>query len=132
MQKPKTEDFLMNKKLITTIVTVASLFLAFSFSHGASAKKVSGNITWYNGVGKKGADGKKLGHWDAATKMGFDVPKKGTKLRVTTKAKPHKVITVYKYDVGRMPNAVLDVSPKAFKALGYKTSKGVVKGHYTY
>jgi len=51
---------------------------------------------------------------------------------VTTKAKPHKVITVYKYDVGRMPNAVLDVSPKAFKALGYKTSKGVVKGHYTY
>ena len=42
----------MNKKLIATIVTVASLFLAFSFSHGASAKKVSGNITWYNGVGK--------------------------------------------------------------------------------
>ncbi|BBP87522.1 hypothetical protein BsIDN1_11400 [Bacillus safensis] len=37
------------------------------------------------------------------------------------------MITVYKYDVGRMPNAVLDVSPKAFKALGYKTSKGVVK-----
>ncbi len=29
----------MNKKLIATIVTVASLFLAFSFSHGASAKK---------------------------------------------------------------------------------------------
>ncbi|MBU8726158.1 MULTISPECIES: RlpA-like double-psi beta-barrel domain-containing protein [Bacillus] len=122
----------MKIKLITVIVTIASLFVAFSFSNEASAKKVSGNITWYNGVGKKGADGKRLGHWDAATKMGFDVPKKGTKLRVRTKAKPHKVITVYKYDVGRLPNAVLDVSPKAFRALGYKTSKGIVKGYYTY
>ncbi|CAM5391119.1 hypothetical protein [Bacillus safensis FO-36b] [Bacillus safensis subsp. safensis] len=111
----------MNKKLITTIVTVASLFLAFSFSHGASAKKVSGNITWYNGVGKKGADGKKLGHWDAATKMGFDVPKKGTKLRVTTKAKPHKVITVYKYDVAECQMLI--------RVQSIRTVYRFVKGH---
>lgn len=31
-----------------------------------------------------------------------------------------------------MPNAVLDVSPKAFKALGYPLSKGKVAGHYSY
>lgn len=83
-------------------------------------------------MGKVGADGKRLGHWDCATKMGFDVPRKGTKIRAYSKAKPKKVITVYKYDVGRMPGAVLDVSPKAFRALGFPTSKGKVAGHYTY
>lgn len=31
-----------------------------------------------------------------------------------------------------MPGAVLDVSPKAFRALGFPTSKGKVAGHYTY
>lgn len=111
---------------------VGSTLGAFSFSSDASAKHVNGNITWYNGVGKKGSSGKKLGHWDCATKIGFDVPRNGTKIRAYAKAKPKKVITVYKNDVGRMPNAVLDVSPKAFKALGYPLSKGKVAGHYSY
>lgn len=126
--------FYMKKILFSVFVLAGSLLLAFNFAGEASAKtkKVSGYITWYNGVGKVGADGKRLGHRDCATKMGFDVPRKGTKIRAYSKAKPKKVITVYKYDVGRMPGAVLDVSPKAFRALGFPTSKGKVAGHYTY
>lgn len=134
-KNPFTEDiFIMKKILFSFFVLAASLLVAFNFGGEASAKtkKVSGYITWYNGVGKVGADGKRLGHWDCATKMGFDVPRKGTKIRAYSKAKPKKAITVYKYDVGRLPGAVLDVSPKAFRALGYSTSKGKVAGHYTY
>ncbi|KJJ42302.1 hypothetical protein UM89_07395 [Bacillus subtilis] len=122
----------MKKVILAAFILVGSTLGAFSFSSDASAKHVNGNITWYNGVGKKGSSGKKLGHWDCATKIGFDVPKNGTKIRAYAKAKPKKVITVYKNDVGRMPHAVLDVSPKAFKALGYPLSKGKVAGHYSY
>ncbi|BDG78905.1 hypothetical protein BJH90_12900 [Bacillus halotolerans] len=122
----------MKKVILAAFILVGSTLGAFSFSADASAKHVNGNITWYNGVGKKGSSGKKLGHWDCATKIGFDVPRNGTKIRAYAKAKPKKVITVYKNDVGRMPHAVLDVSPKAFKALGYPLSKGKVAGHYSY
>ncbi|MDA1477082.1 septal ring lytic transglycosylase RlpA family protein [Bacillus changyiensis] len=125
----------MKKILFSVLILAASILMSFNFTDHASAKvkKVSGYITWYNGVGKRGADGKRLGHWDCATKMGFDVPRKGTKIRAYSKAKPKKVITVYKYDVGRMPRgAVLDVSPRAFRALGFSTSKGKIKGHYYY
>ncbi|OLQ47808.1 hypothetical protein BHT94_10270 [Bacillus licheniformis] len=122
----------MKKVILAAFILVGSTLGAFSFSSDASAKHVNGNITWYNGVGKKGSSGKKLGHWDCATKIGFDVPKNGTKIRAYAKAKPKKVITVYKNDVGRMPHAVLDVSPKAFKALGYPLSRGKVAGHYSY
>ncbi|MEG7380791.1 cell wall metabolism protein WalM [Bacillus subtilis] len=123
---------MLKKVILAAFILVGSSLGAFSFSADASAKHVNGNITWYNGVGKKGSSGKKLGHWDCATKIGFDVPKNGTKIRAYAKAKPKKVITVYKNDVGRMPHAVLDVSPKAFKALGYPLSKGKVAGHYSY
>ncbi|MBL3648740.1 cell wall metabolism protein WalM [Bacillus vallismortis] len=123
---------MLKKVILAAFILVGSTLGAFSFSADASAKHVNGNITWYNGVGKKGSSGKKLGHWDCATKIGFDVPKNGTKIRAYAKAKPKKVITVYKNDVGRMPHAVLDVSPKAFKALGYPLSKGKVAGHYSY
>ncbi|MEC0364518.1 cell wall metabolism protein WalM [Bacillus subtilis] len=123
---------MLKKVILAAFILVGSTLGAFSFLSDASAKHVNGNITWYNGVGKKGSSGKKLGHWDCATKIGFDVPRNGTKIRAYAKAKPKKVITVYKNDVGRMPNAVLDVSPKAFKALGYPLSKGKVAGHYSY
>ncbi|MGV6972682.1 cell wall metabolism protein WalM [Bacillus halotolerans] len=123
---------MLKKVILAAFILVGSTLGAFSFSADTSAKHVNGNITWYNGVGKKGSSGKKLGHWDCATKIGFDVPRNGTKIRAYAKAKPKKVITVYKNDVGRMPHAVLDVSPKAFKALGYPLSKGKVAGHYSY
>ncbi|MEK4219925.1 cell wall metabolism protein WalM [Bacillus sp. FSL L8-0222] len=123
---------MLKKVILAAFILVGSTLGAFSFSADVSAKHVNGNITWYNGVGKKGSSGKKLGHWDCATKIGFDVPRNGTKIRAYAKAKPKKVITVYKNDVGRMPHAVLDVSPKAFKALGYPLSKGKVAGHYSY
>ena len=92
---------------------------------------MNGNITWYNGVGKKDLP-VKTGTLGLRDKIRFDVPRNGTKIRAYAKAKPKKVITVYKNDVGRLPNAVLDVSPKAFKALGYPLSKGRVSGHYSY
>ncbi|QIW78917.1 cell wall metabolism protein WalM [Bacillus tequilensis] len=123
---------MLKKVILAAFILVGSTLSALSFSSDASAKHVNGNITWYNGVGKKGSSGKKLGHWDCATKLGFDVPRNGTKIRAYAKAKPKKVITVYKNDVGRMPHAVLDVSPKAFKALGYPLSRGKVAGHYSY
>lgn len=59
----------MKKLFLALLILAGSTLGAISYSSDASAKKVNGNITWYNGVGKKGSSGKKLGHWDCATKL---------------------------------------------------------------
>ncbi|KXZ17354.1 hypothetical protein AXI59_18170 [Bacillus nakamurai] len=117
-----------------TILFLAGISFAamISPSLSADAKTVTGNITWYNGVGKVGYHGKILEEWDCATKIGGDNPPQGTKIIAKSNAKPSYQITVYKWDAGTMPSAVLDVSPTAFRALGFSTDTGVVAGQYTY
>lgn len=44
---------MLKKVILAAFILVGSTLGAFSFSSDASAKHVNGNITWYNGVGKK-------------------------------------------------------------------------------
>lgn len=123
---------MLKKVILVVFILVGSILGVFSFLLDVSVKYVNGNIIWYNGVGKKGFLGKKFGYWDCVIKIGFDVLKNGIKIRVYVKVKFKKVIMVYKNDVGRMFNVVLDVSFKVFKVFGYLLSKGKVVGYYSY
>nr|WP_239549284.1 RlpA-like double-psi beta-barrel domain-containing protein [Scopulibacillus daqui] len=96
----------------------------------SQAKTVKGNITYYYGEGKIGAHGKKLASHDCALKIGFDNPPAGTKIKVVSDK--GKQATVYKWDMGRLPNAVIDVMPGVFKTLAGSLSYGVIHGKYTY
>lgn len=44
---------MLKKVILAAFILAGSTLGAFSFSSDASAKHVNGNITWYNGVGKK-------------------------------------------------------------------------------
>ncbi len=44
---------MLKKVILAAFILVGSTLGALSFSSDASAKHVNGNITWYNGVGKK-------------------------------------------------------------------------------
>jgi len=69
-----------------------------------------GWVTWYDGVGKVGADGKILTNENCATKMSIDNPPYNSEIRVRNLSND-KVGYVYKADVGSLPNAVLDIMP---------------------
>lgn len=130
--KEKIRSDVTMKKYLVIMILVGITFLTMGTPLSVNAKTIHGNISWYNGVGKVGYHGKVLGNWDCATKIGGDNPPKGTKITAKSNAKPLKQITVYKWDVGTLPLAVLDVSPTAFQALGYSTSTGLVAGQYSY
>lgn len=51
---------MLKKVILAAFILVGSTLGAFSFSADASAKHVNGNITWYNGVGKKALQVKNL------------------------------------------------------------------------
>ncbi len=69
-----------------------------------------GWVTWYDGVGKKGSDGKVLTNDDCATKMAYDIPSPSTPVRVRN-LNNNIVGYVYKWDIGGLPNAVVDIMP---------------------
>ncbi|PPA85107.1 hypothetical protein C4A75_10110 [Brevibacillus laterosporus] len=69
-----------------------------------------GWVSWYDGMGEKGADGKVLKEKHCATKMKYDRPAYNTKIKVRN-LKNDIVDYVYKADVGGLPNAVLDIMP---------------------
>lgn len=66
-----------------------------------------GWITWFSGT--TGSDGTTLDDDDCATKMAYDIPRPGTAVAVRKFGNPDITDTVYKYDIGGLPNAVLDV-----------------------
>jgi hypothetical protein len=55
-----------------------------------------GWISWYNGVGQVGSDGKVLGLYDCATKIGFDEPPKGTKIYATNLDNETRTLAILK------------------------------------
>lgn len=69
-----------------------------------------GWVTWYDGVGKIGADNKKLTNDNCATKMDYDRPPYNTEIRVRNLSNDI-VKNVYKADIGSLPNSVLDIMP---------------------
>ncbi|WP_346836018.1 hypothetical protein [Paenibacillus polymyxa] len=89
-----------------------------------------GKITWYNGVGKKGADQKKLTNDNCATKMKYDRPSYNTEIKVTN-VDNDKEGVVYKADVGSLPHAVLDIMPdKMSDTFGAKVNKKKGLGNF--
>ncbi|QDX90951.1 hypothetical protein EEL30_00265 (plasmid) [Brevibacillus laterosporus] len=70
-----------------------------------------GWVSWYDGMGEKGSDGKKLKKDNCATKMKYDRPTFNKEIKVRN-LKNDIVDYVYKADVGGLPNAVLDIMPE--------------------
>lgn len=81
-----------------------------------------GTVTWFDGVGKTGSDGTKLTEEDCATKQSIDIPPKGTEISVRNLEK-NIVGTVYKYTVGTLPDAIVDIMPNKM-SFYYKTPIG--------
>lgn len=72
---------------------------------------VYGKFTWYED--KIGEADHKLGQTDCATKQGFDEPPVGTEI-IATDRDTGLSARLYKWDVGKLPKAVLDIRPYAF------------------
>jgi len=85
-----------------------------------------GRATTYND--KIGQRDNKLKKGDVATKLKYDNCKYGTKVKVTAKKKgSNKKITktMYKRDVGGMPNAIVDIWKTGVEYWGYKYSSNL-------
>lgn len=87
---------------------------------------VYGNITWYDDA--IGQEKHKLGPKDCATKKGYDEPDVGTPI-IVTKTDDGKTDTLTKWDVGTLPNAILDIRLEEMRdyfnvPAGYKTKNG--------
>jgi hypothetical protein len=106
-----------------------------SLSLSSNPVVFNGNITWYNGVGKMGSDGKILTVKDCATKIGLDEPPAGTQIYLYKN--PSGVISdiLNKYDVGTLPTAVLDISKNemtnVFQVPAGVTSGGIAYGSFS-
>lgn len=66
-----------------------------------------GQVTWYSDT--YGDSGQVLQNNDCATKMNYDQPMDGTPINVVDNDNNAIQITLYKEDVGGLPNAVLDI-----------------------
>lgn len=102
---------------------------AFTYGYYATF----GRITWYNAVGHIGFDQKLLTWKDCATKIGIDTPAAGTLIYVTKSSDNTKTV-LQKYDIGLLPNAILDISKEAmnniFKVPAGYNSNGVPYGEF--
>ncbi|REJ10376.1 hypothetical protein [Halobacillus trueperi] len=123
------------KKKIMTVVSIAILLLMGVFTGSASAELRTGNISWYNGVGKVGYHGKVLDSNDCATELSVDNPPAGTSLDVLNYSNGESGIC-QKWD-GRQNfdhySVILDVQKSFFEnVLGEPSSVGWIDGRYSY
>jgi hypothetical protein len=90
-----------------------------------------GKISYYNGVGSIGSDGKVLEDYDCATKIGFDEPPAGTLIWAHNNDNG-KIAAVQKWDTGTFsPGVILDVMPTVFtNALGGSIDAGFINNGY--
>ncbi|WP_047153671.1 hypothetical protein [Aneurinibacillus tyrosinisolvens] len=115
-----------------------------TYTYGASNNKITisstnvlgeGTVTWYDGVGGKGYDQTILTEEDCATKQSIDNPPKATEINVRNLENNIAGI-VYKYDVGSLPNAIIDIMPNKMSfyfetTIGtYPTPYGSFTGRY--
>ena len=119
----------MKGKKALIVVGVLTLLVGMSSGIKASAGYYSarGNISFYYGDGQVGYDGKVLGLNDCATKIGQDNPPAGTPIYLTNLEDQSKR-TLYKWDRGTLPNAVLDITYSTWITYQYPTIKGVFSG----
>ncbi len=74
----------------------------------------TGYITWY--TDRVGQRDHVLGNYDCATRIGHEEPACGTTITVRKNGARSNVY-LYKWDIGTLPNAVLDIRPYAFTNL---------------
>ncbi|OBY12505.1 hypothetical protein CP373A1_00085 [Clostridium paraputrificum] len=98
------------------------------FAQGTTVWKYSGWITWF--TDRIGQEDHVLQDWDCATKMTLDNPKCGTPIRLRDESNYNNEALLSKWDVGALPNAVLDIRPNKFKQMGYVLDLGHFKGRY--
>lgn len=96
----------------------------------ATYYSAAGYISWYNGEGKVGYNGKILTSRDCATDEERDNPDGGTIIYVnddTTGTSKQ----FYKYDVCNCPeDVVLDLTVTGLKSFGHPLSDGYFRGRY--
>lgn len=98
------------------------------FEPGTTNWKYSGWITWF--TDKIGQQDHELRDWDCATKMDLDNPVCGTSIRLRDETKYTEALLA-KWDIGALPNAVLDIRPNMFtNTFGYNLDIGHFKGRY--
>ena len=98
------------------------------FAQGTTVWKYSGWITWF--TDRIGQEDHVLQDWDCAIKMTLDNPKCGTPIRLRDESNYNNEALLSKWDVGALPNAVLDIRPNKFKQMGYVLDLGHFKGRY--
>jgi hypothetical protein len=94
----------------------------------SGTKAEFGNISYFNDV--SGDNGHILTNFDCATKIGLDNPPSGTTIYAFDS--DHEIsVTLYKWDTGTLPKAILDVRPYVFtKVFGWPLSQGLIDGYY--
>lgn len=122
-------DFLRKNKIILSAITTLERMMweARAMAEKKLFNTVSESLTndqkeKFDGVGKTGSDGTKLTEEDCATKQSIDIPPKGTEISVRNLEK-NIVGTVYKYTVGTLPDAIVDIMPNKM-SFYYKTPIG--------
>ncbi|MGP7818991.1 hypothetical protein [Niallia sp. 01092] len=105
-----------NFKKITILPFVLTCFLGSITVIESNATVKTGKITFYDGVGKIGADEKKLTRYDCA--VSYQYRKRilrGTPIETTNVTK-RKTVTLYKWDYGNFKDPIiLDVQRDAYK-----------------
>lgn len=98
------------------------------FEPGRTEWKSSGWVTFFED--KIGQQDHELRDWDCATKMGVDDPPCGTSIRLRDTSKTTEALLA-KWDIGSLPNAVLDIRPNMFvNTFGYNKDVGHFPGRY--
>lgn len=110
------------------IITGGSSTLAPKSAPNLAGQVIYGNFSWFtDDIGQQNHE---LQDFDCATKMGFDEPPCGTTV-YTRDMTTWNPATLYKWDIGSLPNCVLDVRPYVFQYVyGEDLSIGHLYGRY--
>ncbi|WP_071460896.1 hypothetical protein [Bacillus massilinigeriensis] len=114
-------------KKVVVFTLMLGLFLS-SLSVASAATVRNGKISYYDGVGRVGSDGKVLTKWDCAVGSNYRYTiTKGTPI-YTTNLSNMKSATLYKWDHGNFWDPIiLDVQRETYVTnLGGSTSAGYI------
>lgn len=119
------------KKALCSVLVLGVLFFNLGVTESNAAEKY-GNISFYDGEGKKGSDEKILTKYDVAVSYSDRFLPKGTIILTTNTTKNIKR-TLYKWDYGSFGgNVILDVQRSMYTEMGGVISQGYFTGYIMY
>lgn len=119
------------KKVVCSVLVLGLVFLNVGVTETRAGERY-GVISFYDGEGKKGSDGKILTKYDVAVSYVDRFLPKGTIILTTNETKNIKK-TLYKWDYGSFgANVILDVQRSMFIEMGGIISDGYFKGFIMY